>query len=668
VRWRLVYWDIMPQEELEDGPFAWPALVLIVVFALAGTSWAAMLWFGGESLTRLAETISVRQGATILALGLMVLAGLLSRRVGKRHTVSSLEVAPATSTAERGVLAIEVSSLTFSYKNASRPALSDVSFSQRSGEFRCVMGHTGAGKTTLTLALSAVVPWLEPGHFSGSVRVFGSPISNMAPRQLAGRVGLVQQDFETQLLGSRVESVVAFPLENLGIEQSLMRSRVEEALQTLDIAHLRGRDPNFLSGGEKQRVVLASVLALRPDVVILDEPTTDLDPAGRRCVAEAWNRLREAGYTLLVTDHDPAVAASADVLTVLRDGKIVFDGPPGELLSHPDKCIQLGVLPTEAAEIAAALNLPPTFETSELLEHLRAACLKLRHSVALGGRIGPWPQPQDTLVFVDDLRAGYGNHEVLHGLDLEVRKGELVALLGPNGSGKTTLAKCIDGLLAPTGGRVQLAGRDPFQMKRPDVACVAGMVFQNPDHQLIATSVLEELHLGPRLAGLSRTAASDGVEWAIEVTGLKDVVNEDPFALPKGIRQKVALASVLAFRPPVIIFDEPTTGLDGPEQLQMMELLTRLAREGHAVLVITHAVWVAARYASRVVVLSRGRVLLDGTPRAVFAQADVLAQAGIEPPPSVQVSQQVLGQTLLAPAEFAEHVELRHTNGWSANP
>lgn len=658
-RWGLLYWEIMPEDELADGPLAWLGVGLIVALTLAGTSWTALLWFGADRIPAWAGGIDVRGGATVIALALLIASALLARPGGRLRIPPPVDILRDEPMGDKSPRAIDVRDVTFTYAGGHHPALSEISFRQEKGQFRCVMGATGAGKTTLTLALSGVVPWLQPGDFRGIVNIFGTTVSDMPPRHLAGRVGLVQQDFEAQLLGSQVESAVAFPLENLAAAPDVLQMRVDQALRDVDIENLRDRDPNLLSGGEKQRVVLASILALRPDIVVLDEATTDLDPAGRHHVLDSWERLREAEYTLVVTEHDPHIAALADVLTVLKDGAIAFDGRPGDLLSHPARCRELGVLPTEAAEIAAAVGLPPLLEEHELVDGLRAAGAYLADPSALGDKVEDWPTPGATLVFADELEAGYGDRTVLRDMDLEVREGEVVALLGRNGSGKTTLAKCINGLLAPSSGTIRLAGQDPRQMKRTEVARLAGMVFQNPDHQIIATTVLEELYLGPRLAGIDEATARDGVDWAIHMTGLEAFVNEDPFVLPKGLRQKVALAAILAFRPPAIIFDEPTTGLDGPEQVEIMELLRRLAHEGHAVLVITHAVWAAARYAKRVVLLHEGERLASGSPRAVMDQIVNLRRAGIEPPVSVRVSREVFGQVLLAPADYGAHVRLR---------
>ena len=649
-RWRLVCWEIMSEEELGDSPLAWPAAIGVTVFSAAGLEAVHLIRAGGPG-----AMTTVRAVTTVSALGILFCAALMARRP------SAVAVATET-TAELprrpDAPAVEFDSVSFRYLNASGYALRSASLQQQPGEMRCVMGATGAGKSTLCMCVSGIIPWLEPGDFSGAVRLFGTEISGLPPRALAGRVGAVLQDFETQLLGTRVETAIATALENLAMPPDEIEARIARAMERLGIYHLRFRDPTTLSGGEKQRAAIAAALALQPDVVVLDEPTTDLDPAGREQVAEAWQRLHEEGCTLLVAEHAPEVALQADVLTVLRGGEVVFDGPPWRLLSDARRCRELGIMPAEEAEIIEALDIPAPPAPDDLPGYLQSLNPRI-DATALPPAAIQTPALGDVIVEVRGLAVSYDGAPVLKGVDLTVREGELLAILGRNGSGKTTLAKAIDGLLPRVSGEILVMGADPLRLRRPEVARRVGMLFQNPDHQLIAATVREEVQLGPRLAGLPKEKAREGVEWALEITGLTHLADADPFTLPKGLRQKVALASVLAFRPPIILFDEPTTGLDGPEQVEMMELLSRLAGQGHAIVVITHAVWAAARYASRVALIAGGEILADGSPRQVFADAETLQKAGVESPPCVRLSQTLFGQILLSPAEFGRYVRVQ---------
>lgn len=651
-RWGLLCGQIMAEEELGESPWGWASSAVVGVLSVGEVAWAAVLWTRPGLLPEWAGAEAVRPAAALLAAALIIASWLIAWR--PRPTGWADEAPDAAAVAAEGGPAVEVCDFTFLYAGTDRPALINITLQQEPGQFRALMGATGAGKTSLCCALAGVVPWLTDGECQGTVRVFGAEVTGRPPRAVAGLVGLLLQDFETQLLGTTVEGAAAFPLENLGVHPDDMSRRVEEALQAVGIEHLKARAPETLSGGEKQRAALAAVLAMAPRLLVMDEPTTDLDPEGRAHAKAAWDRLKARGYTFVVAEHDPETALGADLLTVLRAGKVVYDGPPQGLLHDPSACRQFGIMAPEVVEIAVAMGFEPTCDEVELARRLRQAGAKV--ATALPPAAEPWPAPGRELGRAEDLTAAYGSAEALKDVSLTIHEGELVAVLGRNGSGKTTLARCLDGLLAPREGRVSLAGDEPRNLRRDEIARRAGLLFQNPDHQLIAATVREEVELGPRLAGLAAEERRRNVEWALGVTGLEDFADDDPFALPKGLRQKVALASVLAFRPPLIIFDEPTTGLDGPEQEEMMRLLGELARDGHGVLVITHAIWAAARHASRIVLLCAGRVLADGPPREVLGATDLLAQAGVEPPASVRVSRAMGWPPLLSPAEFRKYV------------
>lgn len=656
-RWRLLCGQIMAEDELSESPWGWASSAAAAALSIGGAVWAALLWARPELLPAWAAGNAVRPTATLLTAAILAASWLTAWR--PKLAEPTYERADLAALTVKGAPAVEVCNLTFTYAGAARPALLGVTLQQEPGQFRALMGATGAGKTTLCGALSGVVPWLTCGERQGMVRLFGADASGQPPRVLAGLVGLLLQDFDTQLLGTTVEGAVAFPLENMGVQPDQISQRVEEALRAVGIEHLKTRAPETLSGGEKQRAALAAVLAMAPRVLVMDEPTTDLDPEGRAQARAAWERLRAAGYTLVVAEQDPEIALQADILTVLGAGEVAYDGPPQELLRNPAACRQLGIRAPEVAEIAEAAGLAPTCDEAEIVHSLRRAGAQLDGVLPPAAQV--WPVPGRELARVENLTANYGAGDVIRQITLAVHEGELVAVLGRNGSGKTTLAKCLDGLLMPREGRVTVGGDEPGDLRRDEVARRAGLLFQNPDHQLIAATVLEEVQMGPRLAGFPAEETLRNVEWALGVTGLTDLAGEDPFALPKGLRQKVALASVLAFRPPLIIFDEPTTGLDGPEQEEMMHLLGELARAGHGVLVITHAVWVAARYASRLVLLSEGRVIADGSPREILGNPGLLAKAGVEPPASVRVSRAMGWPPLLSPQEFSTFVRLAHS-------
>ncbi len=567
--------------------------------------------------------------------------------------------------------ALSAHNLSFTYRGADSPALNTVSLEVQAGELAYLMGRTGAGKSTLCLCLNGIIPKLQPGEFAGEVRVGGERISGRQVYDIARSVGALFQTFEAQLLASDVEREVAFGLESAGLPREEMRRRVSEALELVGLSDLRGRDPATLSGGQKQRLALAAVLAPEPDVLVLDEPTTDLDPIARMELRRVVDELSARGVTLLIADHETPDALAGDALIALSEGVKRYEGPPGELLRDPARCAGLGILPLQVAELGARLGveLPLTDDGAE-----RPQAGSLRHGGVGGSRAAEalqaagWrldagecevlarelPEPGEPLIELEDVGFTYAeSREVaLRDVSLTIREGEFVVLLGENGSGKSTLAKHLNGLLSPTSGMVRIGGRDTRRAPVQELAAQVGYLFQNPDHQIFSSTVREEVAFGPRNLGASEHEVEARVAEALAATELSGWEERDPFVLTKGERQRVALASVLACRPRVIVFDEPTTGLDGLQQRAMMDLLVRLNREGTTVVVITHCTWAAAEYAHRALVLDEGRLVADRSVREVFGDAKLLARTGQVPPDVARISQAMGGVTLLSVDEM----------------
>ena len=531
-----------------------------------------------------------------------------------------------------------------------RPALQNVDLDLAAGEQAYLMGRTGAGKSTLCLCLSGIIPKLQPGEFAGEVRVGDERVSGRQVYEVARTVGALFQNFEAQLLASDVEREVAFGLESAGLPREEMRRRVSEALELVGLSDLRGRDPATLSGGQKQRLALAAVLAPEPAVLVLDEPTTDLDPIARKELARVVDELSAQGVTLLIADHEAPDALGADSLIALSDGTKRYDGPPEELLADPARCTELGVLPLQLAELGARLGMALPLNADEAAQVLRAEGWTLDPA----RRRDASPEPGEPLIELEGVGFAYpqSREQALRDVTLTVREGEFVVLLGENGSGKSTLAKHLNGLLSPTAGTVRIGGRDTRGAPVQELAAQVGYLFQNPDHQIFSSTVREEVAFGPRNLGASEHDVEARVAEALAVTELAGWEERDPFVLTKGERQRVALASVLACRPRVIVFDEPTTGLDGIQQRAMMELLARLNAEGTTVIVITHCTWAAAEYAHRALVLDEGRLAADSSVREVFGDEQLLKGTGQVAPDVARVSEALGRETLLSVDEM----------------
>jgi len=542
--------------------------------------------------------------------------------------------------------ALAFEGFTFSYRRRPRPALRGVDLRLGEGETLALLGPSGAGKTTLCSAVNGVVPRLLKGEASGRVLLFGEETGVRSVPDWAGTVGVVFQDFESQIFTTGAALEVAFGPENLGLPPAEVRLRVGECLERVGLAAMADRNPATLSGGEKQRLVLAAVLALGPRLLVLDEPTTDLDPAAKADLFSLVKGLGREGRTILAVDHEPELLSAAGRAAVLSDGRVLRDGPASELRIRPDWMRAHGLAPDPVGEAWRSLGLGAVpanaLEAGAELRRLGA-----RLAPPLSGRTGG-----DPVLQVEGLRVTYeGGIEALRGVDLVVREGETLAIVGPNGSGKTTLARVLAGLQRPGSGRVSHRGRR-LEGPRGAVGRV-GLVFQEPDDQIFSPTVAEEVACGPRALGLGEEEVRTRSAEALEAVGLAGREVEDPFTLPKGDRQKVAVASVLATGPEVLVLDEPTTGLDRRELDGMLALLARLRDAGHAVVAVTHAMEVAAAEADRVVVLVGGRVLADGPPRKVFADRGLLAAARLRAPAAVEICSSLDGPPALTVTELA---------------
>jgi energy-coupling factor transport system ATP-binding protein len=548
--------------------------------------------------------------------------------------------------------AVALREVGFRYRGTDESALAGVNLEIRPGEFIVLLGPSGAGKSTLCLTLNGLIPHFVRGRLEGEVEVGGTPVRDARVPELARKVGLVFQDFEAQLFATNVELEVAFGLENFGVPVEVMRGRVAETLALVGLTGLEGREPATLSGGQKQRLAIAAVLALEPDLVVMDEPTTDLDPEGTEEVFQVARQLREQGRTVILAEHETEEAIRADRVVVLDRGEVVASGTPDEVLTRSGWLRDLGIQPPGGAELLDALG-----EAVVLDPDRATALLRERGWHVPGARWNALlardrePAPGRPLIQVESLEHRYGGGVLaLQGVDLTLGEGEFLGIVGANGSGKTTLAKHLNGLLHPTAGRVLVEGRPTTKWSMRELGLRVGYVFQNPDHQIFAETVREEVAFAPRNHGVPDPEVERRVAESIEAVDLTGREEEDPFTMSKGERQRVAVASVLATRPKVIILDEPTTGLDHGEQRAMMKLVRELNAAGHTIVCVTHAMWVVAEFCRRTVVMAEGRVLADGPTRQVFSSDETLRAAGLRAPHLVRITS-ALGRTLLSAEE-----------------
>jgi energy-coupling factor transport system ATP-binding protein len=497
--------------------------------------------------------------------------------------------------------------VSFRYPDRDEPVLRDVDWTVPEGAYVLVAGASGSGKSTLLRCLNGLVPHFSGGRFGGSVSVRGLDTRIYGPRSLSRTVGFVFQDPESQLVTNRVEDELAFGMEQLGVPPLTMRKRVEEVLDLLGIAALRYRDPATLSGGERQRVAVAAALAIQPRLLVLDEPTSQLDPWGAEDVLTALTHLNEdLGLTVVLAEHRlERVIGHADRLRILDRGE-VLEGTPREVLSTCDPALTPPIV--RLGRTLGWTPLPLTIKEG-------------RAKVATDVRQPRSPEPlaprpdAPPVVELRRVSAAYGKRAVLNEIDLEVRPGELVALMGRNGSGKTTLLRSIIGFHRPAFGRVVIAGRDATRTDPAELAADVGYLPQRPTSLLFRETVREELAFtlkNHRRPGLD----PDQLLAELELGHLAD---RHPRDLSAGEQERVALAAILVAAPRVLLLDEPTRGMDYLRKQTLARLLHRLRDSGTAILVATHDVELVAALATRVVLLGDGEIVADGSPREVLS-------------------------------------------------
>jgi energy-coupling factor transport system ATP-binding protein len=568
--------------------------------------------------------------------------------------------------------AIELNNVSYRYPRSKKNAISNLTIKVEPGEVVAIMGENGAGKSTLCQIFNGIIPHSMGGILKGDVTVQGIKTAESNIAQLATKVAIVLEDPETQLFTTSVLSEVAFGPENLCLPVEEIRERIKWALEVVRLTGYEERLPTALSGGQKQRLAIAAGIAMRPSIMVLDEATSQLDPVGVVEVLSVVKELNEKyGITIIMaTDSSEEVARIADRVIVLDKGRMVATGTPREIFSNLDIFEKYMIRSPQVSQLAARMvkaNIKlPQFPIS--LDEGKKVLVEVLSDRPKDGKkpvtaASPAAVSDEKVIRVDHLDFVYQplNVHAVKDVSFDIHKGEFVALIGQNGSGKTTILKNLLGLLKPTTGSITIAGMDTRHAAVADLASHVGFVLQNPDQQLFAETVEDEISYGPKNLGLDAATVKERVERSLEVVGLQDKRIEFPPALSKGDRAKVVIASALALDPEVMILDEPTTGQDYRGCHQIMQIADRLHSDGRTVVFVTHYMALVAEYARRVIVLTGGKVLLDGPTKTVFDQPEVVRQACIIPPQITELGRELprtlaLPATPLSVAEMAEAV------------
>ena len=531
---------------------------------------------------------------------------------------------------------IAVENLKYRYTHADALALDGLTFTVEKGEFIGIVGANGAGKSTLSQALIGLVPQFYNGAYGGRVLIDGLPAESTPISELCCKVGLVFQNPFNQLSGAKdnVYEEVAFGMQNLGVPRAEMHRRTENALKLLDIWQFRDRNPFDLSGGQMQRVAIASILVMEPDIIVLDEPTSQLDPQGSEEVFRTVDKLAHSGITILMIEQKiEKIAAYCDRILLLHQGhQIAFDTPQ-KVFSRPD-LEQLGVQAPVFTRICRALGT--TLPDGSYPVTVEEAANQLRRTSALPP-VSAQQEERPELFEIRNLEFSYRpGTPVLHGINLQL-DARPTAIIGQNGAGKTTLVKLLKGLLRPTGPSIWFRGEDISHKTVAALAAQVGYVFQNPDDQIFRYNVLDEVMFGPLNIGMSEEQAREKSRAALALTGLSDQENSNPYDLELNERKMVAIASVLAMDPDVLILDEPTIAQDMMGRRRIADIVHTLSAQGKLVLAILHDMDFVAECFDRVVVMAQGQVVADGSPRQVFADSAALQAARLDPPHVTQL-------------------------------
>jgi energy-coupling factor transport system ATP-binding protein len=487
---------------------------------------------------------------------------------------------------------ILLKNVSFIYSNATRPSLDGIDLSIDQGEFILIAGPSGCGKSTLCFTLNGVIPHLIHGVMKGEIRIDGINSGDLSMPRLSKQVGMVFQNPDNQIFALTVEEDVAFGPENLGLEHREMLERVNNALTVTGIAFLRERLVYHLSGGQKQRCAISGSIAMRPDVLVLDEPTADLDPDGTAQVIRTLHDLnRDQGMTIVLVEHkvkDLYPVIVPDRVIRMVEGKIIDIRPGSELspeeilnctVAIPEKNVKEGVIP----------SINPLYTFSNV-----------------------------SFTFPDKTR-------VLDTISFKVGEGEFLAIIGENGCGKSTLLMHMNRLLDPTGGQVFFEGIDLRRMKHSSIVQKAGYLFQNPDNQIFMGQVYDEIAVGLKAHGLSSHETDAKVRHAASSVGIGHLLDRDPNTLSRGERQRLAVASILALEPKVLLLDEPTTGQDYGRLMHLVAYLLELNRNGTTVVMVTHDIPLAVSVSDRILVMKRGSLVRE-INRPYPALADILSE------------------------------------------
>lgn len=524
--------------------------------------------------------------------------------------------------------------VTYKHYGKPAPALSDVNLTIQRGSFTLLVGPSGSGKSTLCMLLNGIIPQILGGKLTGSVTVDGHDISKTPVQELAKSTGMLFQDPEWMFATLKVEDEIAFGPENLRRDPKQILESVEQSLNFVGLQHLRKNLVWALSGGQTQKLGLASVIAMETPLIVLDEPTANLDPATTHSVHQLILKLRDEGKAvLLVTKDLDEFMAEADDMILLAEGRVIAQGTPRDVVTqHGGKMLELGVWLPEPTEIGLRLKAAGRFNKPVPITVEEALNVFADAKFSASNPNGKLVAESETLIHAENIEFTYGNNfKALRGVSFDIKQGEIVAIVGQNGAGKSTLSKLLVGLQKPTAGEMTMFGRSAKRWKVQELANQIALVFQNPEHQFLCDTVREELEYSLLAQGIDDSViVASRVDEMLARLDITDTADSHPFSLSAGAKRRLGVATMLiGGSAKLLIVDEPTYGQDRRLTERLMQLINNLRREGITVLMITHDMRLVDAHIDRAIVMANGEKIFDGSPDMLFQSPDLVERASL---------------------------------------
>ncbi len=525
--------------------------------------------------------------------------------------------------------------ISFSYKNEEKNilAVDNVSFSVGDGELVAVLGHNGSGKSTLAKLINGLgLP------DDGDIVVFGKNTRSDDLWEIRKSCGMVFQNPDSQIVASIVAEDIAFGLENTGVETEKMEGIIDDALEIVGMSGFKEHSTQNLSGGQKQKIAIAGIFAMKPKCIILDEATAMLDPIGRESVLKTVLRLRERfGISVIMITHFIDEAALCDKVYVMNDGKIVMEGKTRDVLTRGEELVKIGLEEPFYVELAERLGLKKRLYTTEEFAKAALPFVKKEKSVITKNE-----KKSNTVLSVKGVYYKYDREPVIKNISFDVKEGSFTVIIGHTGSGKSTLLRNLNGLYKAQRGEILFKGKNIGEYD--DICSKIGIVFQNPDNQLFEETVLKEVMFGGLNIGMSLAEAEENAKAALDAVGFSmEKIEKSPFELSGGEKKRVTIAAALIMKPEILVLDEPCAGLDPQGRRDIKNCIKKIRQERDlSVIMVTHSMEDAAELGEHIVVLSKGEIIIDGMPRDVFMRGELLKEAGLGVPRAAELKNRLI--------------------------